>query len=137
MTAVPLTILAVSCVFSVTCRDLLAFKAIVAGDTAAASYRTTSKALSSGTYTFYRDDASGIGASFAAGNTASVDACLASCDALSRCAAVVMTDVTGFDSVPSTCTLVMGDGRVGVFKRSVTKTVVSRLTVPPMLPQPG
>jgi hypothetical protein len=42
---------------------------------------------------------------------------------------VAMSGVTAVDSTPTGCSLIKGDTRVATFKRSVTKTVVTRLEV--------
>lgn len=121
------------------CSDLLAFKSTVAGDTTAASINTdpavTAHGLASGSYTFYKDSAEGIGAAVIAVTepVGSIQACLNLCDADPRCAAAVMTGVAAIGDVPTACSLVRGDTTVGVFKRSVTKTVLSRLSLATVL----
>jgi hypothetical protein len=121
-----------ACLFA--CSDLIAYKATVAGDTTAASVRTddtaVANALASGAYTFWaRDDATGVGATITTTNpVTSVTVCLSLCDADRECAAAVMTGITTADSAPTACKLVRGDSSVGVFKRSMTRTVVDRLS---------
>lgn len=107
----------------------------MAGDTTAASIKTeddtaVANALASGAYTFWaRDDAAGVGATITTTNpVASITACLSLCDVDRECAAAVMTGITTADSAPTACKLVRGDSSVGVFKRSMTRTVVDRLS---------
>ncbi len=106
----------------------------MAGDTTAASIKpeetTQAHGLASGAYTFWsRDDASGIGTQqITTAPVTSVGACLSLCDADKECAAAVMTGVASADSQPTACKLVRGDNSVGVFKRSMTRTVVDRLS---------
>jgi hypothetical protein len=45
-----------------------------------------------------------------------------------------MTGITAVSSTPTACSLIKGDTRVATFKRSVTKTVVSRLEVSALFP---
>ena len=115
---------------------MIAFKAVAAGDTTAASRKqkkqASAKGLSSGAYTFWQDDAANVGASRSTVAAASVQACLDACDMDATCAAVVMTGLSSgatTSSVPTACSLVRGDARVAQFKRSATKAAVSRLTL--------
>lgn len=116
------------------CSHLIAYKTTVAGDTSAASVKPDdlvgAHGLASGAYTFWpRDDATGVGASSTlTPPVSSVGACLSLCDADRECAAAVMTGVTTADAAPAECRLVKGDSSVGVFKRSMTRTVVERLS---------
>lgn len=111
--------------------EVVAYKAVVTGDTTASSMKTThAKALASGSYTFWKETAGAtIGMSSSAGPTSSIQACLSACDTDAECAAVAMTGITAVDSIPASCSLIKGDTTVATFKRSVTKTVVSRLEV--------
>lgn len=107
--------------------DVLAFKAVVAGDTSAAS---TAKALASGSYTFWAETAAGVGASTSAGPTSSGSACLSACDNDGACAAVAMSGVKpSLADAISSCSLIKGDSTVAQFKRSVTKAVATKLQV--------
>lgn len=110
--------------------DVLAFKAVVAGDTSAAS-KTKANALASGSYSFWKSDAAGIGASSSGGPNTNYQACLSACDADAECAAVAMTGVSSSDATAQigTCSLIKGNSSVATFKRSMTKAVVGRLTV--------
>jgi hypothetical protein len=139
--------------------DVVAFKAVVPGDTTAASIKKAvaakpaavkhvsaaaaaataaapkgikAKALASDSYTFWKEAAAGIGASAAAapaGSTDSIQACLSACDDDAECAAVAMTGITIDTATPVTCSLIKGDPSIAVFKRSVTRAVTARLTV--------
>lgn len=91
--------------------------------------------MASGSYTWYLDSAEGMGASNSTtGPTTSVQACLAACDKDGACAAVVMGGMTSATSKPSSCVLLKGDTTPGVFKRSVTKTVASKLNLEALFP---
>lgn len=110
--------------------DVLAFKAVVAGDTTAASKSTGAKALASGSYTFWKETAAGVGASSTAGPTSSLQACLSACDADAACAAVAISGATSDAAAAiSGCSLIKGDSRVAQFKRSVTKAMATKLAV--------
>jgi len=104
---------------------VLAFKAVTAGDTTAAS---VAKALSSGSYTFWKDAGAGVGTQVPDAAT-TVQGCLNACDNNFDCAAVVMTGATnGMDSTV-TCKLVKGDKTIAQFKRSMTKAVAAQLAI--------
>jgi phosphoribosyl-AMP cyclohydrolase len=109
--------------------DVVAFKAVVTGDTTASSMKTSkAKALASGSYTFWKEAAgAAIGKSSTAGPTTSVQACLSACDTDAECAAVAMTGITALNSTPGSCSLIKGDTTVATFKRSLTKAVATRL----------
>jgi hypothetical protein len=127
------------------CSDVIAFKAVIPGDNGASSTTGGDKrrlqatpstlsdkvkafAMASGSYTFYLDDAEGVGASnTTASQATTVHDCLAACDKDGACAAAVMRGVTSFTANPNECVLLRGDTTPGLFKRSMTKTVVSRL----------
>lgn len=125
--------------------DIIAFKAVLGGlsDGSAESLRvpssgpadeTKAEALSTGSYTFWRDSAAGVGSDVSTtGPTTSVRACLAACDMDGECAAAVMGGVTGPGSVPSSCRLVKGNTAPATFIRSMTKTVVTRLRLEDVL----
>ena len=117
-----------------TSGHVLAFKAVVAGDTTAASVGTA-KALASGSYTFWAETAAGVGASSSPGPTSSGSACLSACDSDGACAAVAMAGVKASlaDGIDS-CSLIKGVNTVAQFKRSVTKTVATKLQVSAALP---
>lgn len=107
--------------------DVLAFKAVVAGDTSAAS---TAKALASGSYTFWNSGAADVGKSAdlnAAATT--VTACLTACDGDAECAAVAMTGATSMDATGISCKLIKGDSTVATFKRTATRAVVTKLSL--------
>lgn len=108
---------------------MLAFKAVTAGDTTAAS--VDGKGLSSGSYTFWKDAGAGVGEEQVDTPAATtVQACLNACDNDFDCAAVVMTSVNnGMDSTGVGCKLVKGNKTIAQFKRSVTKAVASRLAI--------
>jgi hypothetical protein len=117
------------------CSALVAFKAVVAGDSTAASKKNKAKGLASGSYTFWAED---VTSAAAIGDSqldptgpapTTIQACLDACDTVASCAGVVMTDVSATDSDTATCKLISGVASVATFKRSVTKAVVSRLTV--------
>jgi len=113
-----------------TTGDVVAFKAVTAGDTTAAGTRKkVAKGLSSGSYTFWKDSAANVGASSSAGPTDSIQACLSACDNDFDCAAVTMTGVTSDASLPTSCNLIKGDKTIATFRRSVTKAVASQLKV--------
>ena len=97
--------------------EVVAFKAVTAGDTTAAGFRKkkTAKGLSSGSYTFWKESATGLGAASSAVSAASVQACLDACDSDAECAAVAMTGITSATAAPASC--------------SVTKAVVTKLDV--------
>lgn len=106
--------------------DVLAFKAVTAGDTTASSH-TRAHALASGSYTHWKDSGVGVGTSSAVTPTpASVQACLSACDNDFDCAAVAMTGVSGTSLTG--CSMIKGDKTIATFKRSVTKAVVSQLS---------
>lgn len=112
--------------------EVVAFKAVTAGDTTAASRKykkVAGKGLSSGSYTFWKESATGLGASATVGPTTSVQACLNACDSDFDCAAVAMTGVSSASmaAAPGSCSLIKGDTTIATFKRSVTKAVVTRL----------
>lgn len=109
---------------------MLAFKALLAGAVGAASTTVSSKGLASGSYTVWRDDASGVGASQTPVSAATLQDCLVACDLSNTCAGVaVMTDdSTGVGASLTSCSLIKGDSTVGTFKRSMTRVVTSRLT---------
>lgn len=111
---------------------MIAFKALLAGATGAASAAdsVTAQGLASGSYTVWRDDADAVGASQTPVAAASLQDCLTACDISNDCAGVAMmtdggTDVT---AALSSCNLIRGDSTVGTFKRSMTRVVTSRLT---------
>lgn len=114
---------------------VLAFKALMAGAIGAASTSSgnaTAKGLSSGSYTIWRDDAAGVGASQTSVTAATLQDCLTACDVSDTCAGVAMvtdgsTDATAALSTGG-CSLIKGDRTVGTFKRSMTRVVTSRLT---------
>lgn len=111
--------------------NVLAFKAVLSGDVAAASVSV--KTLASGSYTFWKDDGDDVGASTTdnpTGSTASTRACLAACDIDASCAAVKMTGVKAdtTDAITS-CKLVKGVSTVAKFVRSVTRADVTKLSV--------
>lgn len=110
---------------------MLAFKAVLGGDTTATSIKAVKgKFLPSGSYTFYAETAdSGLGSAQAPVSTTSLNACLAACDSDGGCAAVAMTGVAAGDSdTIATCKKISGDTTVAAFKRSVTKAVVTKLS---------
>lgn len=113
--------------------SVLAFKAVVAGDTTAASIKNKNgvKALASGSYTFWNASDAGVGASHSdvSANVDSIQACLTACDNDAACAAVSMTGITGPSATPDSCNLIKGNPTIAVFKRSVTKAVAAKLTV--------
>jgi hypothetical protein len=121
----------------VCCSFLTAVKAIQAGDITAANKKTAStpgaKALSSGSYTFWRDDGTFWGNSTAVGVATSVEACLLSCDTDVKCAAVVMTGMNASTSTPTACTKIYGDETAGSSKRGMTRVVLSKLVVTDVL----
>lgn len=112
---------------------LTAVKAIQAGDITAASKKAASntlgaKALSSGSYTFWKGaDGTTWGKSSADGVATSIEACLASCDIDVKCAAVVMGGVTTATSTPSSCKKIYGDDTAGAAKRSATRVNIAKL----------
>jgi hypothetical protein len=109
---------------------VLAFKAVVAGDTTAASKSADAKALASGSYTFWKETAVGVGAASPGGPTSSLQACLSACDLDNNCAAVAITGATSDAAAAiGSCSLIKGDSTVAQFKRSVTKAVATRLQV--------
>jgi hypothetical protein len=117
-----------------TSGDVLAFKAVVAGDTTAASVGTA-KALASGSYTFWADAGAGVGIEITPpGPTTTAAACLSACDTNAACAAVAMTSVTGMNAQLDSCRLSKGVNTVAQFKRSVTKTVATKLQVSAAVP---
>jgi hypothetical protein len=89
------------------------------------------RALASGSYTFWKEDAGAIGKSQtlnAAGTT--VQLCLSLCDDDASCAAVAMTGVKDDTTATITgCTLISGETAIAQWKRSLTRAVVSRLEV--------
>lgn len=90
--------------------------------------KTKAEALSTGAYTFWRDNAAGVGSDVSTtGPTTSVRACLAACDTNSECAAAVMGGISGPASAPSSCVLVKGNTAPATSIRSMTKAVVTRL----------
>jgi hypothetical protein len=123
--------------------DVIAFKAVVPGDAAAAAAslrdttgpdgpyilgRVKASAMASGAYTFWLDTAGGIGADHSTTvNATSGQECLSACDSASECAAAVMKGITGVTSTPSSCVLLKGDSTPATFKRSMAKAVVTRL----------
>jgi len=116
--------------------DVVAFKAVVAGDTTAASIRNTNnnknavgKGLSSGSYTFWKEVATTLGATRElVNNVGSVQACLNACDNDFDCAAVAMTGTPNdMKAAPTTCAMIKGDKTIAAFKRSMTKAVATRL----------
>lgn len=110
--------------------EILAYKAVVAGDTSAASTKNGALSLASGSYTFWKDAGASVGKSQdVVPNIATYAACLSACDSDAACAAVVMTDVSAATGAASSCKLVKGESAVAQFKRSVTKTVVTQLEV--------
>jgi hypothetical protein len=116
---------------------VIAFKAAQGGDSSAIKLRQGSqsagaRALASGSYTFWVDDAAGVGHVVTEAAADSVKACIVACELADDCAAVVMKGLASnstMDSRPNTCSLVKGDGRVAQFKRSMAKAVVTRLSV--------
>lgn len=124
--------------------DMLAFKAVTAGDAGANKKKKfggmAAKMLPSGSYTFFMDTGatpSGVptvGIQYAppALATSSIQACLTACDDDYLCAGVWMTGVISPNQSngPSSCTLIKGDATNGVFKRSMTKANVARLILP-------
>jgi len=116
--------------------QVLAFKALLAADTlfaksrAASNKGTLAKGLASGSYTFWSDSPVGIGTSTTDVNTTSFQGCLNACDHAEACAAVAMTGVTAANATITACQLIEGDDTIATFKRSVTKVVTSRLTLP-------
>lgn len=121
------------------CSDVIAYKALISGDIAASSLRKKPAAmivkatgLATGSYTFWQDSATAVGASQTPINADTVQGCLSACDADSSCAAVVMTGLSSSSttaSKPDSCSLVRGVGSIAIFKRSVTKAVANRLTL--------
>lgn len=118
------------------CSELLAFKILVAGDVTASRVRhnpntaTKAKGMSSGTYTFYKDDSAGIGAAATRmGPVSSIQDCLSLCDRDGGCALAVMTGITTSTSAPTDCRLMKGDSTVGTFKRGMIKTNLDRLSL--------
>jgi hypothetical protein len=122
----------------------LAFKALLAAGPKAAglSLNTTAKGLASGSYTFYQETAAcaateascvGVGQTSTRVTAATIQACLDICDRDGECAGASVTGVPALwaGALPAativTCHLVKGDGSPGTGKRSVTKTVVTRL----------
>jgi len=117
------------------CSAIIGFKAIVAGDMGAASINDTkTKALASGSYTFWKDTPDGMGMYMqeVTGIT-TVQQCLSACDQAGSCAAVVMTGLDTPTSQPTSCSQIYGNSRIAVFKRSMTKTVVTRLRLSDVL----
>jgi hypothetical protein len=114
------------------CSDLLAFKNTAGGDVTASSTtnKTTVKALASGSYTYYKDDAAGVGSGAKTATIAvtSVEQCVALCTVDATCALVVMTGVTQATSAPTSCRLISGDVSMAGVRRSVTKTNVQRVS---------
>jgi hypothetical protein len=104
---------------------------VVAGEGGAYSINSTDetkvKSLASGSYTFWKDDASVIGVKSVAVSNVNFQQCLSACDLDGGCAAVWMTGLTGPQSTPTSCRKVYGSSDIAVFKRSMTKTVVTRL----------
>lgn len=128
----------------------MAYKAILAGDTGAASAKNakdnTNKvksALSSGRYSFYWESSVPIGTpsqavDFKTGTTPwTFKECLDACDAEGECLAAGMTKVTkaATDAAQEaveigSCRLVKGVMTAGVGNRSVTKVDLERLSLP-------
>jgi len=109
--------------------DVVAFKAATAGDTTAASVGAA-KALASGSYTFWsKETAANFGTTKTTVSAANAQACLSACDSDFDCAAVAMTGATSMTASPITCQLIKGDKSIAVFKRSLTKTVASKLSL--------
>lgn len=97
--------------------------------------KTKVKSLASGSYTFWKDDGSMIGySSRPVDGVTSFQKCLSACDLDGACAAVVMTGMTTAQSAPASCSKVYGYSGIAVFKRSMTKTVVTRLRLEDVLP---
>lgn len=107
--------------------EVLAFKAVVAGDTTAASKSTDAKALASGSYTFWKDATANVGTATTNSATTVAD-CLSACDKDAACAAVAMEGAVSL-TAQITCKLIKGDSSVAQFKRSVTKVNVNQLTL--------
>jgi hypothetical protein len=108
--------------------DVVAFKALLAGDIAASSVKV--KNLVSGSYTFWGETvADGALGTLVDNAAATVTGCLAACDSDAACAAVLMAGVTdSSDNITaSSCKLVRGTTTVAQWKRTVTKTAVSKL----------
>ncbi len=113
--------------------SVLAFKALLAGAVGAASTTSgsvSSMGLASGSYTVWRDDTAGVGASQTPVSAATVQDCLTACDLSSTCAGVAMMTYgsTDVSAAIASCSLIKGDSTVGTFKRSMTRVVTSRLT---------
>jgi hypothetical protein len=127
--------------FLLSCSDIIAFKAASAGTSGAGSLSidgtaNTATASASGSYTFWQDDSTGVGATRTlVPDVTTVQQCLDACDAAgeSSCAGVIMTGVTAPASAPTTCHKVYGNSTAAVYKRSVTKTVVTRLQLEDLL----
>lgn len=112
------------------CRSqYVGLKALVAGDVTAASTQqdVAPKSLESGTYTFWQDDSAGIGNSTATVTTTSFATCLSTCDRDQQCAGVTFTGYNATTAAVATCSMIKGDTTVASFKRTVMRTVTSRL----------
>lgn len=101
------------------------------------SARLNAKALASGKYTWHVEPAAAnIGvqapAPGAAGFT-SVGDCLIACDMDNACAGVVMQAAATPAQSASSCQVIKGDPRLGVYKRSMTRADVNRLDIPAAL----
>lgn len=106
---------------------MLAFKALLAGDTAAAS--VLGKSLVSGAYTFWKDAGANVGFETTTVTASTAAACLASCDSDAACAAVKMTGVTAIGDTVASCNMIKGDPAIATWKRSATKAVATKLTL--------
>jgi hypothetical protein len=96
----------------------------VAGEGGAYSINSTDltkvKSLASGSYTFWKDDASAIGVRSVEVPNVNFQRCLSACDLDGGCAVVWMTGLTRPQSTPTTCRKVYGSSEIAVFKRGMT-----------------
>jgi hypothetical protein len=106
------------------CRTVVGFKAVATGGKVkSSSVNVTANALTSGMYTFWRDEGTELGDGTTFNAQGKVANCLQACDGDDNCAAVVMTEVTlnqAGDTLTS-CSLRAGKVDVSAFTRSVTK----------------
>lgn len=114
---------------TVTDGSVLAFKTVlVDGSTATSSSfnATRAKAITSGIYSFWKDNGAGIGSQTDVSPNPTVKQCLQTCDQDEACAGVVMSSVTSTttDTTAVPCKLIKGSVTVGDSKRSMVKAAL-------------
>jgi len=137
---------------------LIGFKNLPSGDVGTNSWSiqsspkpdTNAKMVTTGTYTFYRDEQALIvgnqidppTAITAAANLdelpSKLQECLNQCDEVVDCAGITIRMNVLEVNRPTTCKLIKGERKLGVFKRTVVRAVPTRMPLPSLrdLPDP-